>query len=289
MSDDFGTINVRRGERAREIEVLRQHYRHHREALTKMIADAPTEHLAGEYQRLVAEIDRSLFKLDELEGIVPPVPAVPQATQHEPAKPHGDPLRAQAPDPGAMPLTANPSFGDETSPGIDLPPGEEVPRSRLALIAIAAILALALVGWLIWRASSGREEGPIVEDTSAAPIATDSDVAPAETVPPAAASALTVKPLAHDFGTIRKGTRATRQFEISNDTDEPLTIQVARSTCRCLFYEHAPVIPPKAKEALTVTVDGARAKAGELRETIKVTSKSDPSVATSFDVIATIR
>jgi hypothetical protein len=289
MSDDFGTINVRRGERAREIEVLRQHYRHHREALTKMIADAPTEHLAAEYQRLVAEIDRSLFKLDELEGIVPAVPVVPQAT-HEPAKSHGDPLRAQAPDPGSLPLTANPQFGDETSPGIDLPPGEEVPRSRLALIAIAAILALALVGWLIWRASSGRAgEGPIVEDMSAAPIATDSDVAPVENPALPASTGLAVKPLAHDFGVIRKGTRATRQFEIANDTDEPVTVQVARSACRCLFYEHAPVIPPKAKEALTVTVDGARAKAGELRETIKVTAKTDSSVATSFEVIATIR
>ena len=57
MSDDFGTINVSRGERAREIEVLRQHYRQHREALVRMTSDAPTEHLAAEYQRLIVEID----------------------------------------------------------------------------------------------------------------------------------------------------------------------------------------------------------------------------------------
>ena len=69
MSEDFGTINVKRGERAREIEVLRQHYRQHREALARMIADAPTEHLAAEYQRLVIEIDRALGKLNELEGM----------------------------------------------------------------------------------------------------------------------------------------------------------------------------------------------------------------------------
>src|SRR2546423_8685208 len=67
MSDDFGTVNVRRGDRAREIEVLRQHYRAHRDALGRMIADAPTEQLAAEYQRLIASIDESLRKLDEVE------------------------------------------------------------------------------------------------------------------------------------------------------------------------------------------------------------------------------
>ena len=66
MSDDFGTVNVKRGDRAREIEVLRQHYRAHRETLMRMVPDAPTEQLAGEYQRLVVSIDNSLRKLDEL-------------------------------------------------------------------------------------------------------------------------------------------------------------------------------------------------------------------------------
>src|SRR4051795_617335 len=68
MSDDFGTVSVKRGDRAREIEVLRQHYATHRDALTRMIPDAPTEQLAAEYQRLVVTIDASLRKLDELEG-----------------------------------------------------------------------------------------------------------------------------------------------------------------------------------------------------------------------------
>src|SRR5512138_265563 len=68
MSDDFGTVNVRRGDRAREIEVLRQHYRGHRDALSRLAADAPTEQLAAEYNRLIAGIDDALRKLDELEG-----------------------------------------------------------------------------------------------------------------------------------------------------------------------------------------------------------------------------
>ena len=71
MSDDFGTLNVRRGERSREIEILRGHYLRHREALVAMIEDSPTEHLAHEYQKIVVELDRSLTKLDELEGVTP--------------------------------------------------------------------------------------------------------------------------------------------------------------------------------------------------------------------------
>jgi hypothetical protein len=88
---------------------------------------------------------------------------------------------------------------------------------------------------------------------------------------------------------VRKGTRATRQYEIANTTDEPISIALARSACRCLYYEHAPVVPPKAKESITVTIDGARAQVGTLRESIRVSSKADPAVGTSLDVIATVR
>ena len=48
-------------------------------------------------------------------------------------------------------------------------------------------------------------------------------------------------------------------------------------------------MPPKGKETITVTVDGARAKAGALRENVKVTAKKDPSIAASFDVTANIQ
>lgn len=302
-SDDFGTINLKKGERAREIEVLRQHYRQHRDALQRMAIDAPTEHLATEYERLVGEIDRALGKLDELEGIAAMPPTAPP--QHEPTRPHGDPLAAQRPrststeratEPGMRPLAAPPR--DIAEPPT-IPPGEVEPASRLPLIIGAAVLALALIGWLIYRASQGREEGAIVEERPA--VATDTSTvtggtaddtgADTDTIAPAgrAALALTVTPASHDYGVVRKGTRATRQYEISNTTDEPMTIQVARSTCRCLFYEHAPVIPPKAKESLTVTVDGARAKPGELREQIRVSSKADAALGTTINVNATIR
>jgi hypothetical protein len=295
MSDDFGTMNLKRG---REIEVLRHHYRRHRESLVAMIDEAPTQHLALEYQRLVAEIDRALSKLDEIEGgatergsmqtvpaFIPPPPAAPR-----------HPARAEAIPPppssaGMRPLAGSDDPDTEEHDVSTLPPdvpaGRTIPSSRLALIAGVAVLALALIGWLIWRASSESDRGrvPIVDEQAVTTAEAD-PVEPDVPVPP---SLLAVTPASQDYGVIRKGARATRQFELTNNTEEPMSIQVARSTCRCLYYEHAPVIPPKAKETLTVTVDGARAKAGDLRETLRVTTKSDAAVGTSLDVIATVQ
>jgi hypothetical protein len=287
MSDDFGTINLQRGERAREIEVLRQHYRKHREALARMTADAPTESLAAEYQRLIVEIDRSLGKLNELEG-------GPGATTPPPPPPR-PPDRLKT-EPGLRPLVTAPATED-AEPGAsyeELPPAEDAPRSRVPLLLGITVVALALIGWLVWKASSDGKPAattttPIVEETAGA-TSTLPDTAVEETTdPPVTGAALSVTPRSHDYGTIRKGTRATRQFEITNTTDQPITIAVARSTCRCLYYEHAPVVPPKAKESLTVTIDGARAKAGDLRESIRVGAKNDPATGTTVDVIATIR
>jgi hypothetical protein len=295
MSDDFGTINARRGERAREIEVLRQHYRQHRDALARMVADAPTEHLASEYQRLIAEIDRALGKLDELEGRPATAAAVPPP-QHEPTRPHGDPLAAQRPtasgaaaaSAGMRPLAGH--AADLADPPT-IPPENDgytyaPPRSRMALILGAAVLALAVIGWLIWRASSDRDPaaGAIVEETTT----TAPTTAPATVAEPVN-SELSVTPPSHEYGTIRRGTRAVRQFEVTNNTDEPVTIQIARSACRCLYYDYTALVPPRAKETVTVTVDAAKAKGGALRETVRVTAKSDPAVGTSFDVIATIQ
>lgn len=288
MSDDFGTINARRGERAREIEVLRQHYRQHRDALVRMTTDAPTEHLASEYQRLIAEIDRALGKLDELEGR-PAVAAVP------PPRAHGDPHVARSSSAGMRPLAGHDTEIDTDlgEPPVLPPPDDgyqyEQPRSRLALIAGTALLALVLIGWLIWRASSDRDPaaGAIVEDTAATTTAAETTSAPDTVAEPV--SGLSVTPPSHDYGTIRKGTRAVRQYEVSNNTDEPVTIQVARSACRCLYYDYTALVPPRAKETVTVTVDAGKAKAGELRESIRVSAKSDPSVGTSLDVIATIQ
>lgn len=293
MSDDFGTVNLRRGERSREIEVLRGHYRRHREALVAMIDDAPTEHLAAEYQRIVAELDRSLAKLNELEGI----PATSTAASTAPDPPRhpartaaaaaaAPPPSPPAPtSPGMRPLagTASDHEGAAAGAGVVRP----VPASRLALIGAATLVALVAIGWLIWKASSSRgaDSTTVVEEQPVQTTALET-AAPEAVEPP---TALTATPATQDYGVIRKGTRATRQFQIANDTDEPVTIQVARSACRCLYYQHAPVIPPNASETLTVTVDAAKAAAGPLEESLRITARSDPSLATTVELTATVR
>lgn len=244
-----------RRDRARELEVIRQQYWRNREALGKMMADSPTEHLAGEYQRLVHEIDSALKKLSELEGDTQPVIKTEPGTRRS----------------------------------LVTPPFESVPakrtseaRSRITLIIAAGVIVLVLIGWLLWRA--GSDERP------ATPIITETETVttiPATPTPPPAA--LLMQPAAHDYGAIRRGTRASRQFEIANASDQPISIQVERSACRCLYYDYGEVVPPKGKETITVTVDGARIRPGQLQETIAVRSKRDPSIATSFEVTATIR
>jgi hypothetical protein len=283
MSDDFGTVNVTRGQRAREIEVMRAHYRRHREALVSMQADAPTETLATAYSHLIREIDSALQKLDELEHRGTSGGTIPLVT---------DKPRYKT-EPGARPLTPNPIEDDAPTETGYMPPEEAPSRSnvRAAVMIVVSLLVLASIAWLIWRGSSDREPA-VVEQPVAGTDTAGTDTAvetPATVAPEPVASAVTVTPATHDYGVVRKGTRATRQFEIVNNGEEPLTVQVARSACRCLYYEYQPLIPPKNKETLTVTVDGAKAASGELRETVRVTAKSDPSVATSFDITATIR
>src|SRR6266576_828493 len=147
MSDDFGTLSVKRGDRAREIEILRRHYREHREALARMIQEAPSEQLAAEYQRLVRSIDASLSKLDDLGRVEDPS----EVTQTDVERPEPG-LK-----PGMKPLSATPAAGI-----YDTTPGGATPQSRVALIVIAGLVVLGLIGGLIWRASRDRAAQPPV-------------------------------------------------------------------------------------------------------------------------------
>ena len=98
-----------------------------------------------------------------------------------------------------------------------------------------------------------------------------------------------IAPALADYGTIRKGTRAVRQFQVTNTTNAPVEITVARSACRCLYYDYNSKLPPKGQETITVTVDGARAKAGPLQEQIQIRGKNNPTIAGAMTVQATIR
>ncbi|MGA8808653.1 MAG: DUF1573 domain-containing protein [Thermoanaerobaculia bacterium] len=291
MSDDFGTVSVKRGDRAREIEVLRQHYRTHRETLVRMVPDAPTEQLAAEYQRLVASIDASLRKLDELEGkgTASGTVAVPNPSYNE--------TQRMGTAPGNRPLVSSGVSSEPvTDHGIanyDVPADRPSNNgSRMLLMMLIAVAVLGVIGWLIWRASSDKKTTTpqVIEQP---PSTTSPDTAATSTVTPAAPAAASIRiaPEVADYGTIRKGTRAVRQFEITNTSSTPLSIAVARSTCRCLYYEYdtKAKLAPKAKEALTVTIDGARAKAGALNESIAVSSKDDPSATGTIGVRAVIK
>ncbi|HEX3578219.1 MAG TPA: DUF1573 domain-containing protein [Thermoanaerobaculia bacterium] len=291
MSDDFGTVNVKRGDRAREIEVLRQHYRTHRETLVRMVPDAPTEQLAAEYQRLVASIDASLRKLDELEGkgtasgtVAVPTPAFNE-TQRMGTAPGNRPLVSSGVSP--EPVTDH-GIGTYDGPA-DRPSNN---GSRMLLMLVIAVAVLGIIGWLIWRASSDKKPATqqVIEQppSTTSPDTTTAVVTPAPVV---AAASIRIAPEVADYGTIRKGTRAVRQFEITNTSTMPLSITVSRSACRCLYYEYdaKAKLAPKAKEALTVTVDGARAKAGALNESIAVSSKDDRNATGTIGVRAVIK
>jgi len=256
MSDDFGTVSVKRGDRAREIEVLRQHYRTHRETLVRMVPDAPTEQLAGEYQRLVASIDGSLRKLDELEGkgTASGTVAVPTPSFNE--------TQRMGTAPGNRPLVSSEPVTDHGIANYDVPTDRPSNNgSRMLLMMLIAVAVLGVIGWLIWRASSDKKTATpqVIEQP---PSTTSPDTAATVTPVAAPAASIRIAPEVADYGTIRKGTRAVRQFEITNMSSTPLTITVARSTCRCLYYEYdaKAKLAPKAKEALTVTVDGAAPK-----------------------------
>lgn len=284
MSDDFGTVSVKRGDRAREIEVLRKHYGTHREALTRMIPDAPTEQLAAEYQRLVASIDASLRKLDELEGRGGAAAGAGLAeTQRMGTTPGNRPLVSSGVS--SEPVTDH-GITNYDGPA-DRPSNN---GSRVLLMIVIVVAVLGIIGWLIWRASSDHKPAAQVIEQPAS--TTSVDTAPASVpVPVAASSSIKIAPAVADYGTIRKGTRAVRQFEITNLTSTPLSITVARSACRCLYYEYDTKrkLPAKGKEALTVTIDGARAKAGALDETVAVSSKDDANATGTIGVRAVIK
>lgn len=289
MSDDFGTVNAKRGDRAREIEVLRQHYRTHRETLVRMVPDAPTEQLAAEYQRLVASIDASLRKLEELEGkgtasgtVAVPTPSFNE-TQRMGTAPGNRPLVSSAVS--SEPVT------DHGIANYDVPTDRPSNNgSRMLLMMLIAVAVLGVIGWLIWRASSDKKTTTpqVIEQP---PSTTSPDTTATVTPVAAPAASIRIAPEVADYGTIRKGTRAVRQFEITNTSSTPLSITVARSACRCLYYEYdtKAKLAPKAKEALTVTVDGARAKAGALNESIAVSSKDDPNATGTIGVRAVIK
>src|SRR5512142_1670931 len=221
MSNEFGTVSVRKSDRSREIEILRQQYMRHRDSLTSMAAEAPSEHLASEYHRLIREIDAALGKLGEIDGRIP--------ADTNPS------LRPGSTEPGSRPLVTPPAATAPNDYSETNAPANAMPR--IAMIIIAGVVVLAIIGWLMWRASGERPTAstarPEVTQTAVPDTAT-----PVTPAPKPAAAVLTVDPPSQDYGAIRKGTRAVRQFAVTNNGNQAVTLQVERSKCRCLYYEY---------------------------------------------------
>ncbi|MGH9456283.1 MAG: DUF1573 domain-containing protein [Thermoanaerobaculia bacterium] len=244
----------------REIDLLRKKYADHRSTLERLASDAPSEALAARYRELIGELDASMARIAELElhGTEP---------EQQAAEPSWHDRPIHAPSPAAHHAAARPSTG-----------------ARTLLIVLAGIFMIAILGILAWNWIQDEEE-------PADQIAATGTAPPAAAPPPAepAEADLIVRPQAHDFGTVSRGARAARQFEVVNQTDATLPIQVQRSDCRCLWFEYADTIPPRGTTTLTVTVDGTKAPPGRLTETVEIVSRTEPPVSVSFDVTASIQ
>jgi hypothetical protein len=279
MAEDWSTINVTR-ERAmgREVDLLRRQYAEHREALGKLAANAPTEVLAREYVRLQGEIDQAIARLADLE--------------------RGSSAR-NAPPPASPPTISDTArsflppvqLGNEPAEPLSMP-AERGNTGRILLIAASAAIVLAVLGYLVWKRSAQGPGATTVQEVKTTTNATAiSSVAPPVPAPAVAATprSLSVTPVSFDYGRIRKGTRAVHKFELVNSTARPIPLAVSRAACRCLWFQYARSIPANGRITLGVTVDGARAKKGSLKETVTVSASKDPQISASFDLTANVQ
>ena len=273
---------------ARELESLRQRYTNHRDTIAKLEADAPSEQLASRYAELRRELDASLLKVEDLAlgrttTTSTPRPSAPSTGTLPgyvpPTTATGTPLPASTANlttpPGPPPRewqTRSVLTNATTAPlNIEDASGETDPTRRLIIIGAIALVVLALLGGLAYRYSKRNTttKPVIVEQTK---TTTTTPVVETATVAPVASSNLVVTPDAHDFGTIRKGTRAVRQFRIENHSDKAMTVAIKRAQCRCLWFDYDSKIAAHQTTILAVTVDGAKAKVGPLNEAVAVTA-----------------
>ena len=277
--EDFGTVNVGRQQLGRELELLKQRYLGQRDVLAQLESEAPSEELARRYRELQQEIDLAINKLGELANpprrTSPSQTRLPAVTSVPPATSAGErPLHTHTP----------------MEPGGEVESGD---TQRLFMIIGAALVVLLLLGGLVWMFARDDEEEPgtqpVVTESSTAPATSAGTVEPVATATvPAEGAGISVSPAQHDFGTIRKGTRAVRQFRIQNRSGQAVTVQIPRSTCRCLWFDYDSKIAANSSTILAVTVDGAKAKAGQLEETVTISNKADPTQKTALRVVATI-
>jgi Na+-transporting methylmalonyl-CoA/oxaloacetate decarboxylase gamma subunit len=268
--------------RNREIATLRKRYVDHRELLSRMIADAPADRLAQSYMQVRAEIDAAIAKIDEIEGgraTTAPIDLKPQASAaagstHPALRGTGE----------AEPLAIDQDLLRDDY--IETPHRRAFPAA--AAVAVVLVL-LSLLAFVVWRFARNVEStrSSIVEETATSVEPATTATEPLE--PPPAAQSLAITPVQYDYGIIRKGTRKTQKFSMTNNSDGPLTVRTGRSNCRCLWFEHPDTILPGATGALTITVDGGRAQAGPVSETVVVSSRDKPDISARIQVTARVQ
>ncbi|HUP63740.1 MAG TPA: DUF1573 domain-containing protein [Thermoanaerobaculia bacterium] len=255
MPDDWNKVDIRGGQGGtlREIDLLRKRYADHRATLERLAADSPSERLAAGYAQLIGELDVAVARLQDLDAPFQPEPP-----------PLPPPRWSEAPHRSA----ATP-LGEVRQP----------PRTGRLIFAVATLLLIAAIGAFTWNWLKDQPEEP--DELVTTPLVPEPAIEEA-------VAGLSITPEVHEYGTLRRGARGARQFEILNNSDTTLPVQVERSACRCLWFEYADTIPPRGTTTLTVTVDASKAPAGTLRETIEVVSRTEPPVSASFEVVAEI-
>ena len=294
--EDWSEREIDRGAAIdREVDRLRGVYRDHAETLSKLAASAPSKQLARRYQELISEINKSIVGLDEVEpGAIARKTGETPAPMPEREKPTRELPLPVPPSPPPAPPKAPPAERPILSTYAASPPPEESEQGallRIVFIVGLAVVLIAVLGLFVWK-YSGDRPAPRNDDTPppvvAIPVA-EEPVAPAPEPKPVRPTHLTVSPQQQDFGTVAKGTSGVRTFELTNTGTRPLTLEIARSKCRCLWYDPPKSIPAGGRGTLTVRVDGTKAPAGLLAESIEISGKGDPDATAVLEITADVK
>lgn len=262
----------------RELGSLLRRYEEHRNALRRLSASAPDGRLARRYERFIEDLSRTIDYLvdlqvdeeadDDWEAEEDDADIIAAPPQEQ---------RSRVDDFETMNIKRwnEPLVHDRTQPVPEEPPN----RTRSIPMAVILIAIVALISALIWW-SAGDEPGEQAAVEESAPPAVIEE-AP-EPIP------MTISPADFDFGAVREGTRASHQFTVTNSSDAPVEIEFERSSCRCLWYQPGPAIPPGQSGEIAITIDGSRVEPGPLTETVVIRNKLNSEMTASVVVTAEI-
>lgn len=285
--EDWSDREIDRGAALdREIDRLRGVYRDHAETLSKLAATSPSKQLARHYQELIAEINKAIVGLDEVDP-----DAIGRKSAERPAQPSerapAEPPRQPAPSTVAPP-PERPVLSSYTASATTAE-SDDGTVTRVALIIGLAIILLGVLALFVWKFSGAR---PVPATTAVAepavtPATTGDAVAPAPELRPP--SPLSVTPQQQDFGIVAKGTNAVRTFEIVNRSKLAYTLEISRSKCRCLWYDPPKSLPAGGRGTLTVRVDGSRAPTGALAESVEISAKGQSDAVAVIEITADVK